>query len=144
MRGKLLGKTTWKNNALKSWKLEEKKQFDRLDWNRRENLVITQPPEKSQYEVKQLLNLRILGFNKERSITVVMKQFPRDEVLLLSPDTKWVSGKLRNLWRPQSYYGYNRLNGPRSPHRHKILQVKITTAEIPSASIKTQCSKINK
>ena len=41
MRGKLLGKTTWKDNALKSWKLEEKKQFDRLDWNRRENLVIT-------------------------------------------------------------------------------------------------------
>ena len=41
IRGKLLGKTTWNNNALKSWKLEEKKQYDRLDWNRRENLVIT-------------------------------------------------------------------------------------------------------
>ena len=50
-----------------------------------------------------------------------MKQFPRDEVLLLSPDTEWVSGKLLNLWRPQSYYGYNRLNGPRSPHPHKML-----------------------
>ena len=41
MRGKLLGKTTCNNNVLKSWKLEEKKQYDRLDWNRRENLVIT-------------------------------------------------------------------------------------------------------
>ena len=50
-----------------------------------------------------------------------MKQFPQDTVLLLSPDTKWVSGKLLNLWRPQSYYGYSRLNGPRSPHPHKIL-----------------------
>lgn len=38
----MLGKTTWKNNALKSGKLEEKKQYDKLDWSRRrENLVIT-------------------------------------------------------------------------------------------------------
>ena len=81
----------------------------------------SEPPGKSQYEVKQLLNVRILAFNKGRFITVVMKQCPRDKMQLLSAHTQWVSGKLLNLWRPQSYYGFNRLNGPRSPHPHKIL-----------------------